>query len=92
MPKAWNVHCPLRRTGLAASIIAVAALSVTVVSDSHNVGLGHAVTRDERLFLLEFAALLFIVQAIAYLIHRRRTLKSATDPLWSAPSSAKNHR
>lgn len=41
--------------------------SGTVLSDNQNAGLGRSVTRNDQVFLLWIAALLFAVQVIAYL-------------------------
>jgi len=90
MPKKSIVSTRVRLIGLWASVIAVVALGVTVLSGNHNAGFGRSVTRDEQVSLLVIAALLCAVQVIAYFIHRRRTSKSATDPFRSAAPSARN--
>ena len=80
----------MRLAGLWASIIAVAALAVTVRADNHNAGFGHTVTRGEQMFLLLIASLLLATQAIAYLLHRaKRPTKCATERTTSAAPSAK---
>ena len=68
---------PRRRlAGLFVSIIAVAALSATVLADNHNIGFGHTVTPGGQLFLLVIASLLLAAQLAAYLIqiHRAQRL------------------
>ncbi len=90
MPKKSNVSIRVRLVGLWASAIAVVALSVAVISGNHDAGFGRSVTRDEQVCLLLIAALLCAVQIFAYFMHRRRTLRSATDPLRSAAHSAGN--
>ena len=90
MPKKSTTSTPVRLIGLWCSVIAVIALSVTVLSENHDAGFGRSVTRNEQVFLLFIAALLCAVQVIAYFIHRRRTPKSATDPMRSAAPGARN--
>ena len=85
MPKKSPVSIRVRLIGLWASVIAVVALSVTVLSGNHDAGFGRSVTRDEQVSLLVIAALLCAVQMIAYLIHRHRK-----RPLRSAAPSARN--
>ena len=81
MPKKWNASTRVRLIGLWASVIAVAALSTTVLSGNPSAGFGRSITRDEQVFLLLIAALLCALRLIAYLIQRRRTPQSATGPL-----------
>jgi len=90
MPKKTGVTVRVRLLGLWASVAAVVALSIAVLSDNRNAGFGRTVTHDEQMFLLLIAALLCAVQVIAYFIHRRRTPKSATDPMRSAAPGARN--
>lgn len=90
MPKKPTVSTRVRLIGLWASVIAVVALRVTVLSGNHDAGFGRSVTRDEQVSLLLIAALLCAVQLIAGLIHRSRTPKGATGPLRSAAPSARN--
>ena len=79
-----------RLAGLWASIIAVAALTVTLLADNHNAGFGHAVTRGQQTFLLSIASLLLAVQVVAYLIHRaKRPTNGVIDSTASATRSAK---
>ena len=78
MPKKWNASTRVRLIGFWASVIAVAALSTTVLSGNPSAGFGRSITRDEQVFLLLIAALLCALQLIAYLIQRRRTPQSAT--------------
>ena len=90
MPEKSNVTIRVRLIGLWASVIAVVALSVTLLSGNNDAGFGRSVTRDEQVSLLLIAALLCAVQVIAYLIHRRRAPQSGTDPLRPAALSARN--
>ena len=90
MPKKSIVSTRVRLIGLWASVIAVVALSVAVLSGNHDAGFGRSVTRDEQVSLLLIAALFCAVQVIAYLMHRRRTPKSERDPVQSAVPSARN--
>ena len=90
MPKKSTTSTPVRLIGVWCSVIAVIALSVTVLSENHDAGFGRSVTRNEQVFLLFIAALLCAVQVIAYLNHRRRTPKSATGPLRSGALGGRN--
>ena len=60
----------LRLAGLLASVMAVAAMGVTIVADNQNAGFGQIVTRREQMFLFVIALLLLAGQTIAYLVHR----------------------
>lgn len=62
----------LRLAGLLASVIAVAAMAVTILADNQNAGFGQIVTRREQVFLFVIALLLLGGQTIAYLVHRAR--------------------
>lgn len=90
MPKKSNVPTRVRLVGLWASVIAVAALSATVLSGNYNAGFGRSVTRDEKVFLLLIAALLWALQVIPYLVHRRRTANRALGRTRSAAPRARN--
>lgn len=80
MTKKSTVSIRARLVGLWASVIAVVALSVTVLSGNHNAGFGRSVTRGEQVSLLLIAALLCAVQLIAYLIHRPRAHQIPCEP------------
>lgn len=91
MPKKSDVEACVRVVGLWASIVAVVAVSVTVLADNHSAGFGRVIPREEEMVLLLIAVLLFAVQATAYLIYRTRrasTRAAARTP--SAAPSAKN--
>jgi len=91
MPEKADGPARVRLVGLWASIVAVAAVSVTVVADNHRAGFGRVVPREEQMALLLIAVLLFIIQVIAYLISRtRRASTRATARTPSAAPSAKN--
>ncbi|HYK58114.1 MAG TPA: hypothetical protein VEV85_01670 [Bryobacteraceae bacterium] len=90
MPKKWNASTRVRLIGLWASVIAVAALSTTVLSGNPSAGFGRSTTRDEQVFLLLIAALLCALQLIAYLIQRRRTPQTRNRSVASAAPSARN--
>ena len=90
MTKKPTVSIRARLVGLWANVIAVIALSLTVLSGNRNAGFGRSVTRDEQVSLLLIAALLCAVQLIAYLFHRRRKRKSAADLLRPAALSEGN--
>ncbi len=80
----------MRLAGLLASIIAVAALAVTVLAGNHNAGFGYIVTSREQMFLFVIASLLLVAQTIANLIHRARRTKDGTDRITTAALGAKN--
>jgi hypothetical protein len=63
----------IRRVGLAASILALIAIGVTVLADNRYIGFGQSVTRGQQRFLLGLAALLCAAQIIAYFIKFRPT-------------------
>jgi hypothetical protein len=91
MPKKSDGPARVRLVGLWASVVAVVAVSVTVLADNHSAGFGRVVPRQEQMVLLLIAVLLFAVQAIAYLISRTKrasTRVAARTP--SAAPSAKN--
>jgi hypothetical protein len=90
MPRKSTASTRVRPIGLWASVIAVVTLSLTVLSGNNDASLGRSVTRDEQVSLLLIAALLCTIQVIAYLTHRLRMPKSATDPLRSAAPGARN--
>lgn len=82
---------PRRRLiGAVSSIIAVAALAVTVLADNHDAGFGYTVTHGEQMLLFAVASLLLVAQAIAYLIlPARRPTKRGPDRTRTAVPSAK---
>ena len=90
MPRKSTASTRVRPICLWASVIAVATLSLTVFSGNNGASFGRSVTRDEQVSLLLIAAMLCAIQVIAYLTHRRRMPKSATDPLRSAALGERN--
>ena len=78
----------MRVAGLCASVIAVAALAVTVLANNYNAGFGHTVTHREQIFLFMIAVLLLLAQTIAYVIHRAR--RHRADRTTTATRGAKN--
>jgi hypothetical protein len=91
MPKKSYVQARVRLVGLWASMVAVVAVSVTVLADNHSAGFGRVIPREEQMVLVLIAVLLFATQAICYLIHRtRRALPRAAARTPSAAPSAKN--
>jgi len=77
--------------GLLASVIAVAAMAVTILADNQNAGFGQIVTRREQMFLFVIAWLLLAAQAIAYLVDRaRRPTTHGTNRTTTAGSGAKD--
>jgi hypothetical protein len=80
----------LRLTGLLASVIAVAAMAVTILANNQNAGFGQIVTRREQMFLYIIALLLLAGQTIAYLVHRAsRPTKDGTDRTTTTARSTK---
>lgn len=81
----------LRLAGLLASVIAVAAMALTILADNQNVGFGQIVTHLEQIFLFVIALLLLAAQTIAYLVHRaRRPTTHGTNRTTTAESGAKD--
>ncbi len=81
----------LRLAGLLATVIAVAAMAVTILADNQNAGFGQIVTRREQMFLFVIALLLLTGQMIAYLVHRaRRPTKRGSNRTTTAESGAKD--
>ena len=91
MPKKPDVQARVRLVGLWASIVAVVAVSVTVLADNHSAGFGRVIPREEQMVFLLIAVSLFVIQVIAYLISRtKRAPTRATARTPSAAPSAKN--
>jgi hypothetical protein len=91
MPKKSDGPARVRLVGLWASIVAVVAVSVTVVADNHRAGFGRVIPREEQAVLLLIAVLLFVMQVTTYLISRtRRALTRATARTPSPAPNAKN--
>ncbi len=81
----------LRLAGLVASVIAVAAMAVTILADDLNAGFGQIVTRREQMFLFVIALLLLAGQMIAYLVRRAsRPTKHGTNRTPTAARGAKD--
>lgn len=81
----------LRLGGLLASVIAVAAMAVTILADNQNAGFGQIVTRREQMFLFVIALLLLAAQMIAYLVHRAiRPTTHGTNRTTTAERGAKD--
>jgi hypothetical protein len=81
----------LRLAGLLASVIAVAAMAVTILADNQNAGFGQIVTRREQVSLFVIALLLLGGQTRAYLVNRaRRPTKHGTNRITTAESGAKD--
>ena len=81
----------LRLAGLLASLIAVAAMAVTILADNQNAGFGQIVTRREQVSLFVIALLLLGGQTMAFLVHRaRRPTKHGANRTRTAASSAKD--
>jgi hypothetical protein len=54
----------VRTVGLVASIVAVAAIGLTLLADNGSFGFGGSVTRAQRIFLLFVAVAVFIVHVL----------------------------
>ena len=74
MSKKSDAQARVRLVGLWASIVAVVAVSVTVLADNRSAGFGRVIPREDQMVLWLIALLLFAVQAIAYLVDGRRAL------------------
>jgi len=88
MAEESNVPTRVRLVGLCASIIGVVAPRVN--SDSHDTYFGRLVTLNDQVVLLFIVAFLFAPQAIAYIIHRRRTFNNAIGPSLFAAAIARS--
>jgi hypothetical protein len=69
----------VRLTGLISSAVAVIAIGTTVLAGNRSLG-RQTITRSQQVFLLSAAAVLFVVQAILYAIHRHRSADTSTKP------------
>ena len=71
-----NLTGRIRVIGLASSVIAVVALGFTVLAGNRDLGRNEMITQPQQIFLLLAAAVLFVVQAALYLIHRRKRIST----------------
>ena len=69
----------IRVVGLVSSLIAVLALGMTVLAGNRNLGRNETITQPQQIFLLLAAAVLFVVQAVLYLIFRYRHKRSCRE-------------
>jgi hypothetical protein len=72
MPEKNHLTARVRLVGLLASIVAVLAIGLTVITGNQNLGGKQTISRSQQVFLLSAAAVLFVMQAALYLIHRRK--------------------
>ena len=72
MPDKNNLTARIRVVGLVSSVVAVAALGLTVLAGNRNLGRNETITQPQQIFLLLAAVVLFVVQAALYLIFRHR--------------------
>ena len=91
MPDEFRLTARIRLAGLIASVVAVLAIGVTVLAGNQNLGGNQTISRSQQLFLLFAAAVLFVVQAALYLIHRRRRITKPGDTRLSNDSGGSLH-
>ena len=76
MPENNRVTARVRLVGLLASVVAVLAIGLTVVTGNQDLGGKQTISRSQQVFLLCAAAVLFVVQAALFLIHRRKRISA----------------
>ena len=79
MPDQLRPIARIRLVGLIASIVAVLAIGVTVLTGNQDLGGNQTISRSQQVFLLSAAAVLFLVQAALFLIHRRKRTFTKPD-------------
>jgi len=73
MPSSKRAPLRVRTVGLASSIVAVAALGLTLLADNGSFGFGGSVTQSRRIFLLFVAVAVFIIHVLVQLAYRSRS-------------------
>jgi hypothetical protein len=76
MPEKERLTARIRLVGLIGSVVAVLAIGLTVVSGNLDLGGKQTISRSQQVFLLFAAAVLFVVQAALFLIHRRKRIST----------------
>jgi hypothetical protein len=76
MPENRSITQRVRIVGLISSLVAVVAISITLLAGNRTVGT-QTITPSQQLFLLAAAAALFVIQAVLYLPFRKRRGKSS---------------
>ena len=74
MPEKDRLTARVRLVGLIASVVALLAIGLTVVTSNQDLGGRQTISRSQQVFLLCAAAVLFVVQAALFLIHRRKRI------------------
>lgn len=80
MPDKNNLTGRIRVVGLVSSVVAVAAIGLTVVVGNRNLGRNETITQPQQIFLLLAAAVLFVVQAALFLMFRHRHKRTVARP------------
>ena len=73
MPSSKRAPLRVRTVGLVSSIVAVAALGLTLLADNGSFGFGGSVTRSQRFFLLCVAVAVFFVHVVLRFPYRLRS-------------------
>ena len=76
MPDQLRLTARVRLAGLIASIVAVLAIGLTILAGNRDLGGNQTISRSQQVFLLSAAAVLFVVQAALFLIHRRKRIST----------------
>ena len=76
MPEQLRHTTRIRIIGLIASIVALLAIGVAVLTGNRNFGGSQTISRSQQLFLLSAAAVLFVVQAVLFLVHRHKRIST----------------
>jgi hypothetical protein len=79
MPDQLRLTARVRLVGLIASIVAVLTIGLTVLTGNEDLGGNQTISRSQQVFLLSAAAVLFVVQAALFLIHRRKRTSTKPD-------------
>ena len=76
MPDQLRLTARIRLVGLIASVVAVLAIGLTVLTGNQDLGGNQTISRSQQVFLLSAAAVLFVGHAVLFLIHRRKRISN----------------
>jgi hypothetical protein len=76
MPDRNEGRTSIQAIGLASSIVAVAAVGLTLLADTGTIAFGHSVTRSERIILLFVAVGVCVVHVFLHMVRRHRRKRS----------------
>ncbi len=76
MPEKDRITARVRLVGLIASVVAVLAIGLTVITANQDLGGKQTISQSQQILLLSAAAVLFVVQAALFLIHRRKRIST----------------